>query len=270
MGKSLTSKRIVITGSRKTDEMSLLIQKQGGIPLIRSLQGTIFFAEQELEGDLQRVLEAGVDWFVFTTGAGTEALLEFAEKLGIHGSFLHAMEQSKIAARGYKTLGALKKLSIQPDVVDEDGTVQGLIRALEEVDITGQRVVVQLHGEPAPVLIDFLKSKGAFVTQLLPYQHIPPKEEVVEALCSELMDGQLDTVCFTTAVQVRNLFHYARKHGIDMQIQEVFEQKTLAAAVGKVTGEALREEGIKRLFVAANERMGAMIVELAKYYESSE
>ncbi|XYY60315.1 hypothetical protein ACNSPU_06395 [Bacillus velezensis] len=42
----------------------------------------------------------------------------------------------------------------------------------------------------------------------------------------------------------------------------------LAAAVGKVTAEAIRDEGVKRVLAPDIERMGAMIIELSRYYES--
>nr|WGE07326.1 hypothetical protein P5658_21495 [Bacillus subtilis] len=45
-------------------------------------------------------------------------------------------------------------------------------------------------------------------------------------------------------------------------MKKVFEERAIAAAVGKVTAEALREEGITRLLAPEIERMGAMIVEL--------
>ena len=45
-------------------------------------------------------------------------------------------------------------------------------------------------------------------------------------------------------------------------------EKLVATAVGKVTAEALKEEGISKIVVPQHERMGAMIVELAQYYET--
>ena len=39
--------------------------------------------------------------------------------------------------------------------------------------------------------------------------------------------------------------------------------------MGKVTAEALVEEGIERIVVPQHERMGAMIVELVHYFEKS-
>jgi len=265
MERALEGKRVVIAGSRKTSEMSAIIEKQGGIPVVRSLQGTLVLSEKEVEEDLRRIVESGADWMIFTTGAGIDTLLDQAEKIGIRSSILDIAKQAKVAARGYKTLAALKKLGIQPVAVDDDGTVQGLIRALQSFDFAGQGVIVQLHGEPMPALIRFLEDKGAVVKQIMPYQHIPPEINVVHTLCQELCEGSVDVVCFTTAVQVGYLFQYAKQHSMDRQIGQAFQQKVLAVAVGKVTAEALRKEGVERLLVPANERMGAMIIELARY-----
>lgn len=270
MEKALEGKRVVIGGSRKTDECSMLIQKQGGIPLVRSLQGTVFLAEEESKQDLSRLVAEGCDWAIFTTGIGTEALVRLSEELTIHSSFMNVLTQARVAARGYKTCATLKKLGITPVAVDDDGTTRGLIRSLESFDFAGARVMIQLHGETAPVLTRFFEERGASVTLLLPYQHVAPKPEAVEQLCQELTDGEVDAVCFTSAVQVRFLFDYAKRSGYAAQIKNSFEQQALAVAVGKLTAEALEEEGIERVVVPQLERMGAMIVELAKYYENQD
>ena len=83
------------------------------------------------------------------------------------------------------------------------------------------------------------------------------------------MKGSVDAVCFTTAIQVRSLFDYAREKGYLKEIQAIFKDKTVATAVGKVTAEALVEEGIERIVVPQHERMGAMIIELVHYFEKS-
>lgn len=55
---------------------------------------------------------------------------------------------------------------------------------------SGLSVALQLHGDPAPLLIDFLKEQGAEYREILPYQHIPPKPEVMEQLVSEILEGK--------------------------------------------------------------------------------
>jgi len=262
----MEGKRVVIAGARKLEEFSTLIVKQGGIPVIRSMQGTVYLAEDVVEEDLHKLLINGADWLVFITGIGTETLFTQAEKLGIYDEFLEIVEQTKIAARGYKTQAALKKKNIKPAVVDDDGTNRGLCRELEGVNLTGQRVVVQLHGEPAPGLIRFLEGKGAIVTQLLPYQHVAPDSLIVETLCKELIEGTVDAVCFTTGLQIHNLFDYAKQHGYGEQIKHSFANKVLAVAIGKLTAESLSEEGVERILIPESERMGAMIFAIRDYY----
>lgn len=268
MKKGLTGKKVAICGSRKIEEISTLIEKQGGIPLVRPLQGTVFFAENEVEPDVIKFVEEGADWVIFTTGMGFEALLNLAGKWNVEDPFLQRIRNAKVASRGYKTLAALRKLAIEPIVVDEDGTTKGLVAALENFNFSGKRVMLQLHGEEAHVLTNFLQNQGAIIQKILPYQHIPPEEKVVAQLCEDLQSQECDAVCFTTAAQVHALFDYARKQHIHKDIVKCFSGKTLAAAVGKVTAEALREEGVDKLLVPEKERMGAMVVELSQYYKN--
>ena len=267
MGNTLSGKHIILGATRKTEEMSKLIEKQGGTASVRSLQGTVYKADDEVKRDLKRIAEMGADWFIFTTGIGLQTLIEQAEEIGIKEEFLAVIQKANVASRGYKTAAALKKFRIDTVVSDDDGTTKGLIRQLEKNDFSGKSVVVQLHGEKAPALIKFLESKGAVISQLLPYQHIPPVQETVEILCQELMNGSVDAVCFTTAIQVRSLFDFAREKGYLQNIKTAFAEKAVATAVGKVTAEALVEEGIERIVVPEYERMGAMIVELVHYFE---
>lgn len=268
MEKGLTGKRVVICGSRKIEEISTLIEKQGGVPIVRTLQGTVFFAEKEVEPDLHKFVQQGANWVIFTTGIGFETLVDVATKIELGDSFLKIIRDAKVASRGYKTLSALKKYEIKPLVVDEDGTTKGLAHSLENVDFSGQRVMLQLHGETAPVLTKFLENRGAIVQKILPYQHIAPKKEIVDRLCKEMLSDECDAICFTTATQVRALFDYARENGCYTALVDSFKDRIIAAAVGKVTESALKDEGIERVIVPENERMGAMIIELARYYQS--
>jgi uroporphyrinogen-III synthase len=267
MVKGLEGKKIVFGGTRKIEEISAIIEKQGGIPIVRSLQGTVFLAEKEVEPDLKKFIETGADWVIFTTGIGLETLLNIAEKLALKDEFLNIISHAKVASRGYKTLSALKKLEITPAAVDEDGTTSGLTRSLEDIDFHGKKVMIQLHGETAPALTKFFEDRGASVLKILPYQHIAPEEETVRTLCKEIINNEVDAVCFTTAIQVRSLFQFSRNQGVLSDVLNAFSANVIAAAVGKVTAEAIREEGLKRYISPELERMGAMIIELTGFYE---
>lgn len=263
----LAGRHIVIAGSRKLEEMSVLIEKQGGIPLLRSLQGTVFLAEKEVESTLQKLVKEKTDCIIFTTGIGFETLVGISENLSIKAQFLKVIKKANVASRGYKTEAALKKFDVTPVVVDEDGTTAGLMKELAKLDLNGKKVTVQLHGDPAPELIKFLEDQGATVLQLVPYKHKAPETETVAKLSKEIIDHQVDAVCFTSAIQVRALFSYARKHGLLKKIIAAFKQDVLAVAVGKVTAEALKGEKIHEYLAPKRGRIGAIIVDLAHYFE---
>ncbi|MCP3738167.1 uroporphyrinogen-III synthase [Rossellomorea sp. BNER] len=266
MTKGLEGKRIVLTGSRKTEEMSILVEKQGGTPIVMPAQGTVYLAEKEVEPELTRIVNEGVDWMVFTTGTGMETLIEVAEKLGILERFIATIKNAKVAVRGYKTLSVLKRLGVEPIAIDDDGTTQGLIRSLRPFELEGQRIAIQLHGDTAPKLIQFLEKNGAVCSQILPYKHISPDPQVFEDLCREISEG-VDAVCFTTALQVRFLFDFARETHYSPSIIEMFNEKVVAAAVGKITAEALSEEGVKTVLQPEKQRMGAMIMKLSQFFK---
>ncbi|MEJ9279417.1 uroporphyrinogen-III synthase [Ureibacillus thermosphaericus] len=264
---NLHGKRIAITGSRKSEEISTLIRKKGGEPVIRAIQETIKCSPSALEAGLRSIVEKGTDWAVFTTGIGTNALLEAAEKIGILDSFINVLKEAKIAARGYKTKAALKQIGIQPDAADDDGTNDGLLRAIEGFSFKDKHVFLQLHGEPVPKLSEWFEKHGAILHEILPYRSIVPNPETVEQLLDEIIENKLNAVAFTAAPQVRVLFKLAEKKGATSDLIEAFQQNVLAAAVGKVTAGELKEYGVQRIVAPELERMGAMIVALDEYFQ---
>lgn len=264
---SLKNRQVVLAASRKTEEMSTLIEKRGGSPLVRSLQGTVFLNDEQVRSDLKNIVKEDFDWMIFTTGMGLNTMLDLAEEMSIKNDLLEMLSTKAIGARGYKTAAALKKIGIIPEAKDDDGTINGLIGALEAHDFAGKRVMVQLHGENAPSLISYLEKKGASAMPVLPYKHVDPDPETVELFCREVMHHEVDAVCFTAAIQVRSLFKYVKEKGWTERILTAFEEGPLAVAVGKVTAEALHDEGIMRVITPEHERMGAMIVELNSYYK---
>ncbi|MDQ1234012.1 uroporphyrinogen-III synthase [Paenibacillus sp. SORGH_AS306] len=163
VAKPLSGKTIVIAGSRKLDEMSSLIQKQGGTAIVRSLQGVTTFKEQEMEQELRLFIENQPEWVIFTTGIGAKALFDAADRLGIKDAFVQTVQQAKIAIRGYKTYNFLKTQELAPNIRDSDGTMKGLEEQLESVTFTKEQIWIQLHGEPAPDLVQVFGSERCFI-----------------------------------------------------------------------------------------------------------
>ncbi|MGW7159462.1 uroporphyrinogen-III synthase [Paenibacillus taichungensis] len=266
MAQHLAGIRVALTGPRKSKEMSLLVEKMGGIPLVRPAQGTVFLDDRNIRDGLVSWISDPPDWTVLTTGMGLDAIFDMAEDMEIADQLLDVLSESLIAARGYKTVNALRKRKLTPLVRDDDGSTDGLIREFAPHELKGQKVMLQLHGETAPKLVGWLEEQGAQVRQVLPYRHVPPEEGELEQLLNEILRHEVDAVAFTSGPQVRFLVEYAASKGKLESMQEAFRQGVVPASVGRVTANVMREEGIEALVVPEDEKMGALIVELGRYY----
>lgn len=264
---NLHEKRIAITGSRKMAEMSMMVQKKGGMAYERPLQETIKCKPEDMEEIFEAVIASGTDWSVFTTGVGTAALFEAAASLGLSEPLQKAVAASRIATRGYKTVQELKKHGLAPEIIDGDGTNAGLLGALEEVDLAGQRVFLQLHGERVPALEQGFAEKGADLTCIMPYETTVPYPEVVTKLVHEIIDGEIDAVLFTATPQVRVLFKEAEKQGLAGQLTQAFNEKAVAGSIGRVTTGTLSEYGVTRVVAPEHERMGALVVAVDEFFK---
>lgn len=264
--KKLAGKKIALLGSRKIEEISKLLQNQGGVAVSRPAQGTALLKDEKLLDHVKMLTECSFDWIIFTTGIGVETIYQTALDMNRSDALISSLQKANIAARGYKTANTLKKLDIIPSVRDDDGSMAGLLRELSAHSLKDMKVALQLHGDPAPHLKQWLEDNQAEYEEILPYTHIPPEEKVMNLLLSEILDGKLDSVFFTSTPQVRNLFSFARKKNAEEQLKTCFSEQAVALSVGKVTAQALHEEGIARVIFPKVERIGSAVIELARFY----
>lgn len=265
----LAGRTVAVTGARAAEEFSRIVEKMGGTPAVFPAQGMVTADEAEMERQLQALFAAPVHWFVLTTGIGTETLLAKAESLGLKERLLDLLAGTPIAARGYKTANALRKLGLTPAVRDDDGTTEGLFRQLAaRGPLRGRRLAVQLYGDPGAPLLRKLEEAGAVCVNLMPYLYTAPEPGPVDDLLVRLIAGGLDAVVFTSAVQVRNVMSRAAATGRKAEAVRALDEAAVAVAVGKVTAEALREEGVRRVVVPEEERLGVALVELGRWFAS--
>jgi uroporphyrinogen-III synthase len=269
MAKPLTGKRIAVAGGRRFDELQALIGKLGGEALSRPMMASAPMDDPLVTQAIETFTQQGGDWTVLVTGMGTSAMLEAAATRGLEQELLARLQQSRIAARGYKTVKTLKSLGLTPVVQDDDGTLEGLTRQLEPYDLQGKHVAIQFHGEVTPELIHWFESKGATVHGILLYRYVPPTPEFVESFLRELERGEIDAVAFTSNTQVRFLFEATDRLERKDWLRDQFNHHVVVGSVGSMTSRALREHGVHRFLVPEHERMGAMIMALADHFASS-
>ena len=265
--QALTNKTIAVTGGRKGEEITALIEKQGGRAVIRPAQGTVFTNQEQVVETLQSMIAHPPDVFIFTTGMGERRMADLATEAGLFEQYENLLQAVPIAVRGTKTFQHFKQKGISPATVADSGTMKQLEKTLT---IENKRILLQMHGENVPEFIETLEQANNTVVTIYPYEHTPPEEAVLDQLIEEIEEKQLDAVAFTSAIQVRYFFEYVERMKKKGDILTLFSKEVLPVAVGEVTAEHLEKNGVERILMPATPRMGAMVMEMAKYYRESQ
>lgn len=266
MGK-LSGKYIAVTGPRCEVEFTRMVYKMGGFPTVCPAQGNVYTDDGMLAEQLRSLTTTDVDWLVLTTGIGTDALFAKAEELGMKEELIAFMSKTRIAARGYKTVNVLRKYQIIPAVIADDGTTDGIYRALSEYPLQGACIALQLYGDPSPRISNRLRAAGAKCMELLPYIQVRPDPEPIDELIDRSLAGKMDAIVFTSTAQARCVFNRAREIGKAEHFLAALEQQVLCVAVGKVTAETLHEEGVNRVSYPEEERLGPALIGAGRWFE---
>ncbi len=268
---TLVGRTIAITEARRAREMAEHIRKLGGVAVVAPALQEVPAADQEpVREAIRRICAGRVQWVIFLTGVGARAILETADAMGCREPFVGALNGMTVAARGPKPIAALREAGVRVDVVPEEPTSEGLVRALERHDLGGRLVALQLYGEPNAYLVGELARLGARVLEMQPYRwELPEDQAPLEHLVLQLIAGAVDVVAFTSGPQVRHLFAVAARLGLGRDLADALTARVPVAAVGEVTEQALAAHGIVPRIRPPKPTMGALVVAIARALDAS-
>ncbi len=262
--------------SRRAPELAKLISSYGGEPVVapamrevplESNQETLAFAAALLAGEF--------DMVIFLTGVGARALLSVVETAYKREDYIAALQRVNVVARGPKPVAVLRELGVTPAVtVPEPNTWRELLAALdeagasrEELRLRGARVAVQEYGVSNPELLSGLRERGASVRRVPVYQWAMPDDRApLQAAVKALANEEIDTVLFTTSVQVAHLFQVAA----EMKLEDPMRlglSRTIVASIGPTTSEELQRRGIRADLEPSHPKMGFLVKEAAEQSE---
>lgn len=261
----LAGKKIGVAAVRAAKEISVLIEKQSGTPVILPIQGRQRLNEDISEQNITDFLAEDFDWAIFTTGIGARTLTDSAEGIGLQSRYIDKLKETQLAVRGSKTMKWIKEKGLEPVYVSEDGTMDNLLAALAE-EYTGkspQRIFLQAYDLDDHKLKNILEGYGHSVYLSRPYSYEKPDAFVVDQLKQSIIEQSLDAIVFTSKTQVKNIFAEPNQ---GKQLVAAFNDRVLAVAVGKVTAKELESNGIKQVLQPEHQKMGAMIVAIDHHY----
>ncbi|MGP4107589.1 uroporphyrinogen-III synthase [Virgibacillus sp. L01] len=257
--------KVGVAATRKAGAISTLVQKNGGTPVVYSIQGEQQLNENICEQNVEAFLEKPFDMVLLTTGVGIEILEATALDLNRHSEFIQKMGETNLAVRGRKTLNWAKKHSLSVQVISDDGTMGSLLANLDvERPNRGNRIFLQAYNQDDAEIKKELENIGYSIYLSKPYHYKVPDHKTLRSLREEIIAQTLHTVIFTSKTQVQNLFN---KYERPEEIVESLNKRVLAAAIGKVTAQELEQRGVSKVFQSSTSKMGAMVVELTEYFK---
>lgn len=265
----LAGKKIGVAAVRAAKEISVLIEKQSGTPVILPIQGRQRLNEDISAQNITDFLAEDFDWAIFTTGIGARTLTDSAEGIGLQSRYIDKLKDTQLAVRGSKTMKWIKEHGLEPLHVAEDGTMANLLAALAE-EYKGkspQRIFLQAYDQDDDKLKSLLEEDGHSVYLSRPYSYEKPDSLVVDQLKQSIIEQSLDAIVFTSKTQVKNIFAVQEQQA---QLVESFNDQVLAVAVGKVTAQELESHGIVHVLQPEHQKMGAMIVAMDRHYREQE
>ncbi|GAA0443446.1 hypothetical protein GCM10008983_20840 [Lentibacillus halophilus] len=155
-----------------------------------------------------------------------------------------------------------KKHDLSAAFVSEDGTIDNLLKSVEDSNAFGNHVFLQAYNQDDALLEQRLQELGYTVYLSKPYQYREPDKNTFTNLIQEIINQSLDAVIFTSKTQVQNLFHNTSDA---KALTESFDNHVLAVAVGKVTASELTNNGVSNVWYPREPKMEAMVVKLRNY-----
>ncbi|WP_174616080.1 uroporphyrinogen-III synthase [Virgibacillus ihumii] len=258
----LNDKKIGVAAARNSEAIAKLIQNNGGTSFIYSVQGEQVLDEEVSRKNVLDFIRDPFDQVLLTTGIGLETLEKAANDLDCLSDFIGNLRNSKLAIRGSKTANWLKRHSLSPKFVSEDGTMESLLAQLA-LDDDNNRLFLQAYSQDEAVLKKQLEHQGYAVYLSKPYEYMEPDLTIMTALRKQIITRSLDAVVFTSKTQIQNLFKGSSEAE---ELTAAFHDHVLPVGVGKVTTAELRKNGVTTAFHPGKPKMGAMIVELANFF----
>jgi uroporphyrinogen III methyltransferase/synthase len=229
-GRPLNGRTIVVTRARA--QASGLAQRLTDLGAEVIETPAIRIEPRPVDGEVARAArEIGSFALVCVTSPnGAALLMDAVEAVGGDARSFAGVE---VAAIGPGTAGELSRRGIRPDVVAEVSTAEGLLDALADYELGGERVLVARASEARDALPDGLAARGALVEVVALY------DTVAEQLGEEQLAAveRADLVTFTSSSTVRFFMAAISGHGLPNGARVV--------SIGPITSATAREHGLE-------------------------
>lgn len=257
--------------SRMAAEMTRLIERHGGLPLVAPALREIPLEDNSTAlrfGEL--LLTEGLDVLILLTGVGTTTLFEILHRRYAKDKIARALKDTVLIARGPKPVAALKALDFQPTLtVPEPNTWVDVVSTLDTYrSVSGLRVAVQEYGQSNPDLLEALKQRGADVVPVPVYRWALPEDTApLKRVLREILAGHVHVMLVTNAAQIDHVMQVLEQEGRLIEFKEVCK-KMIVGSIGPTASERLHSHGLPVDLEPSHGKMGILVKETAERAQS--
>jgi uroporphyrinogen-III synthase len=267
----LAGVRVALLEGRMSGELAALVRRRGGEPLsVPAMREERRTCGSELAALLDALAAEPMPVMVLSTGAGVSALFDEARSIGREANLREVLARAALVCRGPKPIAALRRHGLEASVrAAEPYTTAELLAALAPVDLAARCVVLVHYGERNAELVGALARRGAHARELMLYEwRVPGDTGPLRALVTEILQGRVGAVIFTSQAQARTLFDIAAGMERADALRAALRGRAVVAAVGPVCARALEALGVPPRVVPSHPKMGPMVAALDEYLRS--
>lgn len=195
------------------------------------------------------------DYIIFTSANALKYFLARLEKLGRP---LELLRQSLLVAVGPKTAQEMAANGLKPDIIPEEYKAEGVLAALEDVDITGKSFLYPRALEARELLPEKLRERGAEVCVAVAYRTVAPRVE--PGYLEGLFNGGVSAITFTSSSTVRNFMTMAGDNAVELL------RGVCVACIGPVTARTCEEMGVGVDVMPGDYTVEALLLSLTEYF----
>ena len=254
---------VAVTADRRRAELASLLERRGARVVSAPTMRIQPLDESAVFAATQNCLRAPVDLLVVTTAIGLRSWLDAADGWGLGETLRAHLSAIEVVARGPKARGAVRAAGLRDGWTPASETMDEVTRRLLARDLRGQRVVVQLHGEPLTAHLQALRDAGADVVDIPVYMWAPPPHAArATRLVNLVVSRQVDAITFTSAPAVDGLLRIARNADRDDALLDALRTDVVPVCIGAVCATPLARIDVPTV-QPARARLGDLVRTLA-------
>lgn len=256
--KPLFGKRVVVTRSR--DQASVFSEL-----LINAGATTIEFPTidvvppeswEELDSAISGI--EAFSWIIFTSA---NAIRFFFERLRALNKDLRLLKGVNICAVGPKTAEALESYGLKPDLVPSEFKAEGVLAALGEASVKGQKFLIPRAKVAREIIPDKLREQGAAVTVATAYENVRPAADL-ERVQKLFEEKKITAVTFTSSSTVHNFIEIVGRK----EYKKLMEGVKIAC-IGPVTAKTAEEYGMKTDIMPGEYTIPALVDAMIEFFK---